>query len=311
MAFNTALKAQKKVKWIEGYDLHPEFLNDDQNTKVVNQVSLDTSCSSETQNSKINYVDEHPDSLLVVNTVSGNVHLVQQNQVVKTAPDSTVLDGTEQTNFRMVGLCFRCSLYGHHSNNCLDHPGDNTHSKRDYGNTTYVKTHNNAGFPVYLLPSDPPLLTQQLTTQSRIDKEAWTKMQELLNDLAQKGELPDKHTRELGRTNKKWQFLAKQQGANAKMFKPKTSSKNKNYKSNDKKTSKKTPLTTTKPTKPDRNAMVNIIHYNDDDSDEKLAVDDSTENPQTDEDSSDDYTNDSSGKDESCYTGDSDDSDVE
>ena len=53
MAFNTTLKAQKKVKWIEGYDLHPEFLNDDQNdAKVVNQVSLDTSCSSEAQNSK-------------------------------------------------------------------------------------------------------------------------------------------------------------------------------------------------------------------------------------------------------------------
>ena len=96
MAFNTALKVQKKVKWIEGYDLHPEFLNDDQNdTKVVNQVSLDTSCSSETQNSKINYVDEHPDSLLVDNTVNGNVHPVQQNQVVKTTPDGTVLDGTK------------------------------------------------------------------------------------------------------------------------------------------------------------------------------------------------------------------------
>ena len=155
------------------------------------------------------------------------------------------------------------------------------------------------------------MITQQLTTQSRIDKEAWTKMQELLNDLVQKGELLDKCTRELGRTNKKWQFLAKQQGANAKTFKPKTSNKNKNYKSNDWKTSKKTLPTTTKPTKPDKNARVNIIHYNDDYSNEKLTVDDSIENPQTDEDSSDDYTDDSSAKDESCYTSDSDDSDIE
>ena len=137
-------------------------------------------------------------------------------------------------------------------------------------------------------------------------------MQELLNDLAQIGELLDKHTRELGRTNKKWQFLAKQQqGANTKTLKPKTSNKNKSYKTNDKKTSKKAPLTPTKPTKPDKNATVNIIHYNDDDSNEKLTIDDSTENPQTDEDSSNDYTDDSSSKDKSCYTSDSDDSDVE
>ena len=60
-----------------------------------------------------------------------------------------------------MGPCFKCGQYGHHSSTYPNVSTQNTFNKRDYGNTTFIKTSNDAGFPVYILPSDPQILMQQ------------------------------------------------------------------------------------------------------------------------------------------------------
>ena len=92
-----------------------------------------------------------------------------------------------------IGPCFKCGGYGHLSK---DYPSRDR--LKDRGNTSYVKTTLGQYIPLQLLSTSPPTLTQQITTQGVITPEAWVKIQEKVNALAENNELIDKRQKTLG-----------------------------------------------------------------------------------------------------------------
>ena len=63
--------------------------------------------------------------------------------------------------------------------------------------------------PLQLLGMSPPTLTQQITTQGIITLEAWVKIQEKVNALAENNELIDKRQKTLGQSHQKLRKLTK------------------------------------------------------------------------------------------------------
>ena len=63
---------------------------------------------------------------------------------------------------------------------------------KERGNAPYIKTTSGQYIPLQLLGTSPPTLTQQITTQGIITPEAWVKIQEKVNALAENNELIDK-----------------------------------------------------------------------------------------------------------------------
>ena len=86
-----------------------------------------------------------------------------------------------------IGPCFKCGGYGHLSKGCPSRD-----KSKDRPNTPYVKTTSGQYIPLQLLGTSPPSLTQQITTQGVITPEAWVKIQEKVNALAENNELIDK-----------------------------------------------------------------------------------------------------------------------
>ena len=103
-----------------------------------------------------------------------------------------------------IGPCLKCSGYGHSSKDC---PSRDRVKER--GNTSYIKTTSGQYIPLQLLGTSPPTLTQQITTQGIITPEAWVKIQEKVNALAENNELIDKRKKTLGRSHQKLKKLTK------------------------------------------------------------------------------------------------------
>ena len=73
-----------------------------------------------------------------------------------------------------IGPCFRCGGYGHFSKDC-----PTRHKHKDKPNPMpYLKTTTGQYIPLQLLNTNPPTLTQQITTQGVITPEAWAQIQE-------------------------------------------------------------------------------------------------------------------------------------
>ena len=68
---------------------------------------------------------------------------------------------------------------------------------------------NGQYIPLQLLNTNPPTLTQQITTQGVITPEAWVQIQERVNALAENNELIDKRQKTLGRSHEKLKKLTK------------------------------------------------------------------------------------------------------
>ena len=60
-----------------------------------------------------------------------------------------------------------------------------------------------------LLDTNPPTLTQQITTQGIINPDAWAKIQEKVNTLVENNELIDRKQKTLGRSHEKLKKLTK------------------------------------------------------------------------------------------------------
>ena len=103
-----------------------------------------------------------------------------------------------------IGPCFKCGGYGHLSRDCPSRD-----KMKERGNTSFVKTTSGQYIPLQLLETSPPTLTQQITTQGIITPEAWVKIQEKVNALAENNELIDKRQKTLGRSHQKLKKLTK------------------------------------------------------------------------------------------------------
>ena len=104
-----------------------------------------------------------------------------------------------------IGLCFRCGGYGHLSKDC-----PTRHKYKDKPNSTlYLKTTTSQYIPLQLLNTNPPTLTQQITTQGFITPEAWALIQEQVNTLTENKELIDKRQKTLGSSHEKLKKLTK------------------------------------------------------------------------------------------------------
>ena len=104
-----------------------------------------------------------------------------------------------------MGPYFRCGGYGHFSKDCPTRT-----QGRDRSSTPqYGKMNNNQYFPLQMLGTNPPTLTQQITTHGVITPEAWVKIQEKVNTLAENNELIDKCQRTLGRSHNKLKKFTK------------------------------------------------------------------------------------------------------
>ena len=79
-----------------------------------------------------------------------------------------------------IGPCFTCIGYGHLSRDCPSRD-----KVKERGNTSFVKTTSGQYIPLQLLGTSPLTLTQQITTQGIITHEAWVKIQEKVNTLAE------------------------------------------------------------------------------------------------------------------------------
>ena len=80
---------------------------------------------------------------------------------------------------------------------------------KERGNTSFVKTTSGQYILLQLLETSPPTLTQQITTQGIITPEAWVKIQEKVNALAENNELIDKRQKTLGQSHQKLKKLTK------------------------------------------------------------------------------------------------------
>ena len=103
-----------------------------------------------------------------------------------------------------ISLCFKCGGYGHLSKDCPSRD-----KVRERGNTSYIKTTSGQYIPLQLLGMSPLTLTQQITTQGIITPEAWVKIQEKVNALAENNELIDKRQKTLGWSHQKLKKLTK------------------------------------------------------------------------------------------------------
>ena len=103
-----------------------------------------------------------------------------------------------------IGPCFKCGGYCHLSKDCPSRD-----RLKDRPNTSYVKTTSGQYIPLQLLSTSPPTLTQQITTQGVITPEAWVKIQEKVNALAENNELIDKKQKTLGQSHQKLKKLTK------------------------------------------------------------------------------------------------------
>ena len=73
----------------------------------------------------------------------------------------------------------------------------------------YLKTTMGQYIPLQLLNTNPPTLTQQITTQGVITPEAWAQIQERVNTLVENNQLIDKRQKTLGRSHEKLKKLTK------------------------------------------------------------------------------------------------------
>ena len=104
-----------------------------------------------------------------------------------------------------IGPCFRCGGYGHLSKDC---PTRQQYKDRQ-NSMPYVKMTTGQYIPLQLLNTNPPTLTQQITTQGVITPEAWAQIQEQVNTLAENNQLIDKRQKTLGRSHEKLKKLTK------------------------------------------------------------------------------------------------------
>ena len=103
-----------------------------------------------------------------------------------------------------ISPCFKCGGYGHLSRDCPSRD-----KMKERGNTSFIKTTSGQYILLQLLGMSPPTLTQQITTQGIITPEAWVKIQEKVNALAENNELIDKRQKMLGRSHQKLKKLTK------------------------------------------------------------------------------------------------------
>ena len=104
----------------------------------------------------------------------------------KDGMDKKVIPG--MTGAAGIGPCFRCGGYGHFSKDCPMR----TQTQDRPDTPQYGKLNNNQYIPLQMLGTNPPTLTQQITTHGIITLEAWAKIQEKVNTLAENNELIDK-----------------------------------------------------------------------------------------------------------------------
>ena len=138
------------------------------------------------------YISDEEDDDKVVNVLDLN----------KDCTVKSVIPGL--TGAMGIGPYFKCGGYGHLSKDC---PSRDRVKER--GNTSYIKTTSGQYNPLQLLGTSPPTLTQQIMTQGIITPEAWVKIQEKVNALAENNELIDKRKKTLGRSHQKLKKLTK------------------------------------------------------------------------------------------------------
>ena len=108
------------------------------------------------------YVSDDDDDDKVVNVLDLNKDGMGKSEV----PGLTGAAG--------IGPCFRCGGYGHLSKDC-----PTRHKYKVKPNSMpYLKTTTGQYIPLQLLNTNPPTLTQQITTQGVITPEAWAQIQE-------------------------------------------------------------------------------------------------------------------------------------
>ena len=137
------------------------------------------------------YVSDDDDDDKVVNVLDLNKDGMGKSEV----PGLTGAAG--------IGPCFRCGGYRHFSKDCP------TKHKDKPNPIPYLKTTTGQYIPLQLLNTNPPTLTQQITTQGVITPEAWAQIQERVNTLAENNQLIDKRQKTLGRSHEKLKKLTK------------------------------------------------------------------------------------------------------
>ncbi|MCG8621629.1 MAG: zinc finger domain-containing protein [Proteobacteria bacterium] len=182
-------------------------------------------------------------------------------------------DGTEQKLVPRVpgtfhGTCWRCGEEGHFSKNCPTR----TQGKDKLDTLRQGKQSNNQYIPLHMIDTDPPTLTQQITTHGIITPEAWVKIQEKVNSLAENNELIDKRQKTLGRSHEKLKRLTKSISKNKTTHPSSTPGENpKQHKKriDDKRDKKKVKFEATHPSSGNptkRDKKVNAVHMENSDS---------------------------------------------
>ena len=142
---------------------------------------------------------KHNNKLACTKISDNNNKLANKNVTKKATKLHTYLD-----------TCWKCNEFGHVAKECKSKPSDTKLTNHWKQEQTMIYTNRNAcstspvspiKYPSTILPTKPPILTQQITADFQLSKEAWKQVSSQMNEMVETNKFLKSSTRNIQEIN--------------------------------------------------------------------------------------------------------------